>query len=234
VFAIPLLLFILVSGSSALDPCECTIPSFDLALKSSTAIFAGRLVKAQPAVEGKQELQFEVTRVWRGRVTAHQMLLYENPSRCSTIVFVIGTDYLIYADGATPLSLSHCTRSRRIDKANEDFLSLKQENIGAKPPRRDPFNPMKGDRYTSSAVRQVTPRTLTIGSAVIVAISKKAERHYVVLKGSDGKTHTMTEGDSLYDGTIESITANGVTFLQKSGSRSIRVTKKLHPFSQQP
>lgn len=227
-FVTAVFMLLLLTGSE-LDPCACEIPSFDLAWKSSAAVFSGRLIKAEPQVEGKQQMRFELTGSWKGPRTTPQVIVYENPSSCATTVFVVGKEYLLYAQGDKPLRISHCSRSKPMSDASEDLLLLKQEQLTGEA-RRDPFTSMQGDTISTSRVTKRVPRTLTVNFAVIVAISRKGTRYFAVIKGSDGKTYTMNEGDPLYDGTIERIGPNSVTFLQKSGTRSHRVTKKLHPF----
>lgn len=231
-FAASFLLFLLLAANANLDPCACDVPSFDLAWKSSSSIFAGRLIKANHLDGGKQELEFEISREWRGHASSTRAVLYDNPFHCITTVFVIGKEYLIYAQGTKQLTLGHCTRSRLLQNAGEDLVSFKQERIAAKPVRRDPFTAMQGDRAPTIAPSiqpaKRIPRTLNISLAVVVAISQQGDHHLAVIRGSDGKTYTMKEGDPLSDGKIERIGVNTVTFLQRFGTRTFHITKKLH------
>jgi hypothetical protein len=221
-----LFVFLLLAGSD-LDPCACETPSFDLAWKSSTAVFSGRLIQAQKSVEGKQELAFQVTDSWKGSTPLQATVLYENPSSCATTVFVVGKEYVVYAWGDKPLHVSHCTRTKPRSSATDDLALLRQEQGPPPAAPRDPFITLQGDKPANWQTSKRIPRTLSINFAVILAISHKGDEYLAVLKGSDGKTYTMRKGDAVYDGTIENIAANTVTFRYRSGGR---VTKKLHPF----
>ena len=149
------LLFLLLAGSD-LDPCACEVPTFDLAWKTSTAVFSGRLIQAQKAVEGKQELAFRVSESWKGATPTETTLLYENPSGCATTVFVAGKEYVVYAWGDKPLRVSHCTRTRPRSDAADDLALLRQEQgpqpaePRASPPHSEPGSALLWRRETGS------------------------------------------------------------------------------------
>jgi len=94
---------------------------------------------------------------------------------------------------------------------------------------RDPFTTQQGDRIPP----KLGPKTLNVFNAVVVGIIKKGDTYVALIRAADGKMYPMKVGDALFDGSVEKITANSVTFLQRVGKKNVAVTKKLHPFPQQ-
>ncbi len=92
-------------------------------------------------------------------------------------------------------------------------------------PSRDPFSEMKGDRFSSVQSSKI-PQTLSVAYVLVIGITKSERGYIALLKGANGKTYFMKTGDRLFDGAIQRITSESVTFLPDHGSP---VTKKLHP-----
>lgn len=100
-----------------------------------------------------------------------------------------------------------------------------QKTLQTTEPALDPFSPMKGDRLSSARSSRM-PQTLNVAHVLVIGITKSNSGYIALLRGTNGKTYFLKAGDRLYDGTIDHITSESVTFLPDRGSA---VTKKLHP-----
>ena len=215
------------------DPCVCEIKTVEEEYKKAGMIFTGRVVNIQSAKD-QTIVEFELDQVWKGE---RKPILRVTTSRQTCgYSFDMDQTYLVYTAAKETLFVDPCSRTNLADKSQEDMkkLAVLAESAMSRSdaPRRDPFLQMKGDRLTDNQAGAAIPKTLTVTTAVIVGITKRGSGHIALIRGSDGKTYTMKEGDRLYDGKILQIDSNSITFAQYIGSSTKQIKKKLHPFEE--
>jgi len=105
-----------------------------------------------------------------------------------------------------------------------------------KPPsaasRRDPFTPLVNDQKQAGNAGHLPPGKagLEIAAARVDGTVRSPEGMIAVLSNPDQHVYFVREGDQLYDGDVEKIELDGVTFRQNSkdafGKRVERVVTK--------
>lgn len=99
-------------------------------------------------------------------------------------------------------------------------------------PRRDPFTPLVTDQKQAGSGGHLPPGKagLEIGVARVDGTVRSPEGMIAVLSNPDQHVYFVKEGDQLYDGDVEKIELDGVTFRQNSkdafGKRVERVVTK--------
>ncbi len=106
--------------------CSCLPPPPPpRALEQADAVFEGRMFAQAPAGNQQIRFEFEVRRVWKGEVPEKVAVLSHEHSATCGRRYETGVTYLVYArrrDGALHDGL--CSRTRTIDKADEDLAAL--------------------------------------------------------------------------------------------------------------
>ena len=84
--------------------------------------------------------------------------------------------------------------------------------------RRDPFLPLLSDKKEFSGPSHLPPGKggLVITSVRVDGTVRSEEGMIAVLSNADMRTYFVREGDRLYDGAVEKIGLDGVTFRQDS------------------
>ncbi|MBI4487226.1 MAG: hypothetical protein HY655_14580 [Acidobacteria bacterium] len=82
--------------------------------------------------------------------------------------------------------------------------------------RRDPFlNLLNSGGDTRPSGRGEGPSALTVAEISVRGILQSRGALIAMVKGPDNKTYVMHQGDKLLDGTIKSITPQGLIILQE-------------------
>lgn len=86
--------------------------------------------------------------------------------------------------------------------------------------RRDPFVSLlnRGEDFRVGGAKGQRPaglRGLLIGEATLRGIVKTQGGFVAILQGPDNRTYIVRPNDRLFDGTVRSIAADGVVFLQE-------------------
>ena len=106
--------------------CSCLPPPPPpRALEHADAVFEGRMFAQAPAGNQQIRFEFEVRRVWKGEVPAKVAVLSHEHSATCGRRYESGVTYLVYArarDGVLHDGL--CSRTRTLDKADEDLAAL--------------------------------------------------------------------------------------------------------------
>jgi hypothetical protein len=84
--------------------------------------------------------------------------------------------------------------------------------------RRDPFLPLINDKKEASNAEHLPPGKagLVITTVRVDGAVHSEEGMIAVLSNADQRTYFVREGDQLYDGQVEKIGLDGVTFRQNS------------------
>jgi Tfp pilus assembly protein PilP len=107
----------------------------------------------------------------------------------------------------------------------------KPESVVAK---RDPFVPLVSDKKTGGPALPPGKAGLVIATVRVDGTVKAASGMLAVVTNPDQRTYFIREGDRLYDGDVEKIGLDGVTFKENSkdafGKPVERlVTKRIYP-----
>lgn len=95
--------------------------SFEDARANATAIFEGRVESVAPEGEMEVRVRFHVTQAWRGVEHESVEIVTANNSAACGFPFEVGQHYLVYAgQDEADLGVSLCSRTARMDDANED------------------------------------------------------------------------------------------------------------------
>jgi Tfp pilus assembly protein PilP len=100
--------------------------------------------------------------------------------------------------------------------------------------KRDPFIPLVNDKKTSGPPLPPGKAGLVISTVRVDGTVKAASGMLAVVTNPDQRTYFIREGDRLYDGDVEKIGLDGVTFKENSkdafGKPVERlVTKRIYP-----
>jgi hypothetical protein len=92
------------------------------------------------------------------------------------------------------------------------------EKVPASAPRRDPFLPLISEKKETGSVEHLPPGKagLVIATVRVDGAVRSEEGMIAVLSNSDQGVYFVREGDRLYDGDVEKIGLDGVTFRQNS------------------
>jgi Tfp pilus assembly protein PilP len=114
----------------------------------------------------------------------------------------------------------------------------KAAQLAAKPDavagKRDPFSPLVNDKKASGPPLPPGKAGLVIATVHVDGTVKAASGMLAVVTNPDQRTYFLREGDRLYDGDVEKIGLDGVTFKENSkdafGKPVERlVTKRIYP-----
>jgi glucose/arabinose dehydrogenase len=85
-------------------------------------------------------------------------------------------------------------------------------------PRRDPFLPLVTDKKEGGSMEHLPPGKagLVITSVRVDGTVRSQEGMIAVLSNADQHVYFVREGDQLYDGNVDKIGLDGVTFRQNS------------------
>jgi Tfp pilus assembly protein PilP len=127
--------------------------------------------------------------------------------------------------------------ARRQTKADCQADAKAQEKADAKPEvagKRDPFVPLVNDKKPSGPPLPPGKAGLVIATVRVDGTVKAASGMLAVVTNPDQRTYFIREGDRLYDGDVEKIGLDGVTFKENSkdafGKPVERlVTKRIYP-----
>lgn len=118
--------------------CSCKEPpSPHVALRTSAAVFAGRVIsitefpiyetQSKTYKRSMKKVMFEVTRTWKGSPKPTLPIITGNGGGDCGYKFTIGRSYLVYAQpsyGTRPLSTGNCMRTAELIKAQQDLTAL--------------------------------------------------------------------------------------------------------------
>ncbi|GAB4536763.1 MAG: pilus assembly protein PilP [Thermodesulfovibrionia bacterium] len=105
--------------------------------------------------------------------------------------------------------------------------------------RRDPFAPLVELKKTKKTAKGERPpgtlESYDVGDFALIAIVKKGDKFYALLRSPDNKSFTVNEGDiiGLHNGKIEKITDNRVVVVEyiedyKGNKKPKEVVLELH------
>lgn len=161
--------------------CSCLPPKPPLeAAADAAAVFQGRVTKVEQVrgstgAESKR-VTMQVSKVWKGNVTAETLVYTANDSAACGISFQQGTEYIVYASVADGTDVSGtpansfvtglCDRTSPIAEASDDLAALGP----GQPPT--PAMPNTGGGATDAgASSRVIPAELLIGGAVLAVLA---------------------------------------------------------------
>ena len=132
----------LATGAGRAHACSCAEPSPPIeALEEAAAVFSGTVVSFETyefevdfgsdRSESFWSVEFEVARVWKGPVASTTFVYIWHGPACGYGNFVVGDDFLVYADGrdfpgvdGDTLFVSFCSRTQPLDRAGDDLEQL--------------------------------------------------------------------------------------------------------------
>lgn len=123
----------LASGPTPAHACSCVeIPSPEIALQRSAAVFAGEVLSVRQKgpnlfgggyAEHPIRVTFRVTETWKG-VEADRLTVHTSMSTCG-FDFDEGMRYIVYAyETSEGLATGLCTRTAELAKASDDLAAL--------------------------------------------------------------------------------------------------------------
>ena len=120
------LLALLVAPEPA-HACSCVQVPPAQAMAEHDAVFEGRVLSVEPASDPSQVMTatLEVVQHWKGVETEQVTVSTAAMESVCGVSFEVGTSWLVYADvenGALRTGL--CSRTRRIEEADEDLAEL--------------------------------------------------------------------------------------------------------------
>jgi len=141
----------LASGPTPAHACSCVeIPSPEIALQRSAAVFAGEVLSVRQKgpnlfgggyAEHPIRVTFRVTETWKG-VEADRLTVHTSMSTCG-FDFDEGRQYLVYAyESPQGLATGICTRTADLAKASDDMAALgngKVPSPSQEPDKRGPY-----------------------------------------------------------------------------------------------
>jgi len=122
-----LVALIVVAAPRAAEACSCVMPPPPKqALKDSSAVFEGKILKIDHAAEKHRLMaRFVVSRWWKGGGSAETSVATIDIGSMCGLAFAVGEEWLIYASGPDDgLSTGLCTRSRKSADAGDDRKAL--------------------------------------------------------------------------------------------------------------
>ncbi|WP_052835862.1 hypothetical protein [Thermobacillus composti] len=134
----------LASGPTPAHACSCVeIPSPEIALQRSAAVFAGEVLSVRQKgpnlfgggyAEHPIRVTFRVTETWKG-VEADRLTVHTSMSTCG-FDFDEGMRYIVYAyETSEGLATGLCTRTAELAKASDDLAALGKGKV---PPSPEP------------------------------------------------------------------------------------------------
>ncbi|HXN98724.1 MAG TPA: hypothetical protein VN881_06585 [Candidatus Acidoferrales bacterium] len=143
---------------------------------------------------------------------------------------------------ATPPAKAPATAPKTAHKKKASAAAAQAAKPDAKPDakadvvagKRDPFIPLVNDKKTSGPPLPPGKAGLVIATVRVDGTVKAATGMLAVVTNPDQRTYFIREGDRLYDGDVEKIGLDGVTFKENSkdafGKPVERlVTKRIYP-----
>lgn len=123
--AFSLLLTVLTVQAAA---CSCDIRSHERDLREAHAVFVGRVLQIGANETGDEETRrfapfkvtFEVEKGWKGKKGEVAVVTDNNGPPCGGFRFEKGERYLIYAFGKELETATACSRSRPLNRADQD------------------------------------------------------------------------------------------------------------------
>jgi hypothetical protein len=175
-----LALFSFVLGSlvhaSEAQACSCLKLSPSEGFAASQAVFTGEVIAIGPNETtkfGGLEITLRVKQVWKGALQEQVEVHTAGSSAACGYRFVQGTTYLVYAvrDDADPLRVSLCSRTARVEDAQEDldFLGKPSQRFGDPGSRRKSEHAEANTKDNCSASRGPTgDRGLVLSALMLV------------------------------------------------------------------
>jgi Tfp pilus assembly protein PilP len=143
---------------------------------------------------------------------------------------------------ATPPAKAPATAPKTAHKKKSSAAPVQAAKADAKPDgkpnvvaaKRDPFVPLVNDKKTGGPPLPPGKAGLVIATVRVDGTVKAASGMLAVVTNPDQRTYFIREGDRLYDGDVEKIGLDGVTFKENSkdafGKPVERlVTKRIYP-----
>jgi len=127
------------------------------------------------------------------------------------------------ASGAKPASTkANVANTAKPEKAPKTAKNAAEASVIERPfsvaTRRDPFLPLISERKELAGPGRLPPGKggLVISTVRVDGTVRSEEGMIAVLSNADQRTYFVREGDRLYDGAVEKINLEGVTFRQDS------------------
>ncbi len=119
---------------------------------------------------------------------------------------------------ALPVNAKNAPKPANPVNAKAAAPPVSREKAVAVTVRRDPFLPLLSDKKELSGPGHLPPGKsgLVITSVRVDGTVRSEEGMIAVLSNADQRTYFVREGDRLYDGAVEKIGLDGVTFRQDS------------------
>jgi hypothetical protein len=142
------------------------------------------------------------------------------------------------AQGTSPAAAPKAVHKKRPAGAAKKAAPAQAAKPDAKPDvvvsKRDPFIPLVNDKKASGPPLPPGKAGLVIATVRVDGTVKAASGMLAVVTNPDQRTYFIREGDRLYDGDVEKIGLDGVTFKENSkdafGKPVERlVTKRIYP-----
>lgn len=162
--------------------CSCAPRTPEQAAADATAIFEGRV--AAVAIDGDERVvSFDVVQGWRGVEHEHIEVRTASSDAACGVSFEVGRSYLVYAAGAAEsLTTGLCSRTRRMEEADEDRAFLGSGTIPVDivdeettPERRTGVRPTRGG-CAGCTIADTAPSRLTPVLALLVVALVAARR----------------------------------------------------------
>lgn len=102
-------ILILFLAYNAVSACNCSMPNEEKkkdAVKTSSAIFLGKVISMTPAENSEIDVKFQVLESWKG-VETNEIIIKTSSSMCGA-KFNVGETKMIYSNG-TPPSVNVCS-----------------------------------------------------------------------------------------------------------------------------
>jgi len=161
--------------------CKCKFPTVEEGKEGAVAVFEGRVTKIEDEakVEGGpppgKRVTFALVRTWKALEDQEVISAHTSESSASCgYTFELDSSYLVYAGGEPgALSVSACSRTRKMSEATEDLASL-----GAG------ITPVKVEPVAADAGAKPPPKTKTAGCATSGSASAKTASSMLLFMGT--------------------------------------------------
>lgn len=125
-----LLPFLILTPIKRANACSCLPPPPAMeSLEQAAAVFAGKVVKVEPAPSETNvepiKVTFEVSKVWKGELNKTTIVSTAANSAMCGNYFEVGEKYLVYAySEGDELMTNICSRTARLKDARQDINDL--------------------------------------------------------------------------------------------------------------
>lgn len=111
--------------------CSCGFPrdmsteeQVAASFNSSSAVFSGKVISFESTWSGKMKATFEVETIWKGEIGKKVKVTTGRGGGDCGFEFKVGEEYLVYAYGEDDLSANICSRTKGLNRADDDISFL--------------------------------------------------------------------------------------------------------------